>query len=1146
MKHTVLTYILFFLLHGALHTACTTDSHTARQERQLDSARTEMLVNMDYAKAESIYKDIISHTLNKLIRLLADEGMMQLCQIRSLNKTYYDYRSDAQKLLDEFKTAERHIDRRNDSILHQARNYFYRISAVYYITLRDMEKTGQMLDSMHAEPLSKKDFLATYLGPRSAYYKSLQKVWSAETLTDEGKYDEALDSLSAALHLVNLHHLKYCPASPGDTLYIYRDYETDTISTEMRWIENPDYVVVPDWIAAVREQLSITFGAMGNKAASDYNHNIYFDILDATRQDRLLDQQYESLSKEGQKLDILLLSPLALLLLSLAFGTRIYIRCTRRRKQQIEQLRQEIETNLSSLLQRWLSINGGCISDLQDEMEYANDERRAAEMKIEENKRGYIEKAASVSIANGIIPFLDRAIKEADSEHCDTVYLSELIDKINDYNDVLGHWVKIRQGSVSLHIETFPLSSLFDVVRKAQKLYESEGLKLEVEQTNAVVKADKTLTLFMINTLMDNARKFTPSGGTVRVYSEVTPDYVEISVRDTGYGMTENDTREVISANKGNGFGLMNCRGIIEKYRKTNANIFSVCHFGIESKIGEGSRIFFRLPGKVLTFLLMLFLPLCQLSAAEEAEDGISAAARFADSIYVCNTTGKYAEAIEYGDSVLFALNTHYIASIGKTDKLLRLESDLNDMPEIELWNEGFDTDYDLIIGVRNEIAIAALATNRKHLYRYNCDVFTRLYQCISQDETKAEAVAHLARINNNKLLILSLSFLAILLSLLLLSMYYYRKYILPLFNLREIIRLDTLLPSTPTDEILPIVRRTINDIVTVDDVKILPTGTSVIDHHGTVITLPLSVTTDDSSTHYIGILCIWLHDSTKPERLQWTFGIIAQYLSTALYCTSTKIEELRLQLELKQDEQRRAEVDRNRIHVQNMILDNCLSAIKHETMYYPSRIKQLLTLQTTADSPAMEDWRQVSELLHYYKEVFTQLSQCALKQLEQTVFKRRILPISDIVRMIEKIKTEKLKTTDIHIDIPEPLPQPYIVCDPVMLQYLFETLLSAVPSSANIHDEQPLNVSIRPDTSTYTFTVTDPRIHWTEEQTRKLFYPDSLTYDPDMDRLQGAEYILCKQIIREHDQHCGIRGICRIYATPPNKLAFTIPSKQK
>ena len=54
-----------------------------------------------------------------------------------------------------------------------------------------------------------------------------------------------------------------------------------------------------------------------------------------------------------------------------------------------------------------------------------------------------------------------------------------------------------------------------------------------------IVKADKVLTLFMLNTMLDNARKHTPEGGCVTISSVATDSYVEISISDNGEGMDE-------------------------------------------------------------------------------------------------------------------------------------------------------------------------------------------------------------------------------------------------------------------------------------------------------------------------------------------------------------------------------------------------------------------------------------------------------------------------------------------------------------------------------------------------------------------------------------------------------------------------------
>ena len=137
-----------------------------------------------------------------------------------------------------------------------------------------------------------------------------------------------------------------------------------------------------------------------------------------------------------------------------------------------------------------------------------------------------------------------------------------------------------------------------------------KGVDLQVEPVDAIVKADRVLTLFMINTLADNARKFTEQGGSVSVSANVANDFVEISVKDTGCGMNEETLAHVFEhkiSDKGarqHGFGLMNCKGIIEKYRKMSP-LFNVCTLSAESEAGRGSRFFFRLPKGIIRLLVV-------------------------------------------------------------------------------------------------------------------------------------------------------------------------------------------------------------------------------------------------------------------------------------------------------------------------------------------------------------------------------------------------------------------------------------------------------------------------------------------------------------------------------------------------------------
>lgn len=67
-------------------------------------------------------------------------------------------------------------------------------------------------------------------------------------------------------------------------------------------------------------------------------------------------------------------------------------------------------------------------------------------------------------------------------------------------------------------------------------------------------------------------------------------------VYDSGkIGLQTSENVSELQKNKGHGFGLMNCKGIIDKYKKTN-EIFRVCLFRIESELGKAAVSIFVCP----------------------------------------------------------------------------------------------------------------------------------------------------------------------------------------------------------------------------------------------------------------------------------------------------------------------------------------------------------------------------------------------------------------------------------------------------------------------------------------------------------------------------------------------------------------------
>ena len=172
-----------------------------------------------------------------------------------------------------------------------------------------------------------------------------------------------------------------------------------------------------------------------------------------------------------------------------------------------------------------------------------------------------MNKRAKVSLVSNTYPLIDRMVNEIHkliintSESTDIrqqrlAYISELANSINQTNTVLTSWIQMHKGDISLRIESFPLQTIFELLKKNSMSYQLKNINLNVVDTSEVVKADKTLTLFMINTLSDNARKFTPSGGEVTISAKSLDDYVEVSIIDNGVGIDEEGLRNLFSFKK--------------------------------------------------------------------------------------------------------------------------------------------------------------------------------------------------------------------------------------------------------------------------------------------------------------------------------------------------------------------------------------------------------------------------------------------------------------------------------------------------------------------------------------------------------------------------------------------------------------------
>jgi PAS domain S-box-containing protein len=124
------------------------------------------------------------------------------------------------------------------------------------------------------------------------------------------------------------------------------------------------------------------------------------------------------------------------------------------------------------------------------------------------------------------------------------------------------------------------------------------GVALNGLQHDLTVQADRrALTQILVN-LLGNAVKFNRPDGSVSLTAQLAPQFVQITVQDTGLGMTEEEVRAAMAAfqridayrsrsNTGAGLGLSICRSLIERHGG---------HMEIRSRPGVGTTVDVFLP----------------------------------------------------------------------------------------------------------------------------------------------------------------------------------------------------------------------------------------------------------------------------------------------------------------------------------------------------------------------------------------------------------------------------------------------------------------------------------------------------------------------------------------------------------------------
>lgn len=172
--------------------------------------------------------------------------------------------------------------------------------------------------------------------------------------------------------------------------------------------------------------------------------------------------------------------------------------------------------------------------------------------------------------------------------------ISRLSTLVNELLDI----AKMQSGNMEFHFTVFDINvDIRNCIIKLEPLINDKELQVELDLDNEQenVYGDRNSLQRVLINLIQNAIKFTPKGGTIKVYTKRLKDKVEVNVEDTGIGISKEDQAMIFERffksdksrsedKKGTGLGLSIVKKILIAHDQD---------IKVDSSLGKGSKFTF-------------------------------------------------------------------------------------------------------------------------------------------------------------------------------------------------------------------------------------------------------------------------------------------------------------------------------------------------------------------------------------------------------------------------------------------------------------------------------------------------------------------------------------------------------------------------
>ncbi len=246
-----------------------------------------------------------------------------------------------------------------------------------------------------------------------------------------------------------------------------------------------------------------------------------------------------------------------------------------------------------------IELNNSELKELSDNMNYM-----ATELENLENLRkdfitnvSHDLRSPLTSIKGFVTALQDGTIVYEDKDKYLQIILDET-DRLSKLTDDIMLLTKMENNVSELNITSFELKT---VIKKACSKFEraildkNQNLSLELFDKEVYVCGDLNKIQRVITNILDNAIKFTPSGGNIKIETSIIDEKAYVKISDTGIGISKDDINHIWHRfhkadksrgidKKGTGLGLAIVHEIIRAHKE---------NITVESEIGVGTSFTF-------------------------------------------------------------------------------------------------------------------------------------------------------------------------------------------------------------------------------------------------------------------------------------------------------------------------------------------------------------------------------------------------------------------------------------------------------------------------------------------------------------------------------------------------------------------------